>query len=181
MKKIIAMLLAIVMVCALSVSVFAAPTTDDATSAPVKGTYSQADHDATAYVIDITWGAMSCTWTIGAKEWNTDSHTWTDPEEGGAWSYEGNTIEVVNNSSVGITVGAAYAATIGYEDISGTIKAGDDVVTNDAPAELAKPADGVETSVTLTLTLSGALAEGTEAGTTIGNITLELKDLADAA
>ena len=178
MKKIIAMLLAIVMVCALSVSVFAAPTAEN-TTAPVKGTYSQADHAEVAYVIDISWGAMACTWTIGAKEWDTNTHTWKDPAAGGVWSYTGNTITITNDSSVGITAYATYAAEEGFEGISGSFKDENEVDVNaGAPAALAKPVGGNETTATLTLALAGALAEGTADATTIGNITITLADAA---
>jgi len=179
MKKIIAMLLAVVMVCALSVSVFAAPTTEDSTSAPVKGTYSQDAHATVAYVIDIQWGAMACTWTIGAKEWDTNTHTWKDPAAGGTWSYSGNTITITNDSSVGITAYATYAAEDGFEDISGSFKDEEEVTVNaGAPATLAKPEGGNETTTTLTLALTGALVEGTADATTIGTITLTLGDVA---
>ena len=180
MKKIIAMLLAVVMVCALSVSAFAAPTTEDALTNPVTGTYSQQDHADVAYVINIQWGAMTCTFTVGTQVWDTNTHTWIDPGEG-VWSYNGNTITITNDSSVAITAYATYAPADGYNAISGSFKDGEgNDVTNAAPASLAKPVGGNETTATLTLALTGALAgnETTKAGTTIGNITITLGDVA---
>ena len=178
MKKIIAMLLAIVMVCALSVSVFAEEakqTTLNDKELTVTGTYDQDAQDEKAYSVSITWGSLAFTYAIDKKTWNDETHKWEDPAEGGEWIYNGgNVINVTNDSSVAIYVTPTFEAAQSVGAITGSFTGLD--TEKDYATLAAGVADTASTPTALTLELDGALLSTVENGATIGTITLALAD-----
>ena len=164
MKKIIAMLLAIVMVCALSVSAFAvediqAMGAQDPIN--VTGAFVKTDR-VDEYWIDIVWTDMTFTYTEAKDEWNEDTLVWDDPNTG-AWDKTTATITVTNRSSV------AVDAVLALADAEDTVTlALDETELNLLVAE---DNEGVAT-----LTVSGTMNE--ESATALGSITITLADAA---
>lgn len=84
----------------------------------VNGTYTPSGAAGEIVSTDITWDAMSFTYTAGSVgTWNPETHTYTGGTQG-SWSANKVGITVTNHSNVGVDVGftftpAAGASTIG--------------------------------------------------------------------
>ncbi|MCC8357441.1 MAG: hypothetical protein LJU34_06320 [Oscillospiraceae bacterium] len=125
MKRAISLILAVVLVFAMSVTAFAAETVTQAggtATANVTATYEEASPAATVYSVEISWGSMEFTYTEAADgTWSSDSHEYTDKGEA-EWSYTSgaNVVTVTNHSNAAVTATLAYAAKTGYEAVTGT-------------------------------------------------------------
>ena len=113
MKKFFALALAIVMICALSVTCFAAITSDGSGSETetVTATYVGPQTSGEVFGVDVTFGSMAFTYTDDIQgTWNPDEHNYTGAADA-AWSCEtdANKVTVTNHSNVDITVTVAYA------------------------------------------------------------------------
>jgi len=114
MKKIIAILTAILLIAAMSTTAFATSpiTTDGGTDTKdVKGTYQEGS-SATVCSVDVTWGAMEFTYTTAsAGAWNPITHTYSASTPAGwSWTAESNKITVANHSNTYIIVDLLFAA-----------------------------------------------------------------------
>jgi len=167
MKKIIAMLLAIVMVCALSVSAFAAVNdanlSTDLDDINVTGAYVKETREQ-EYHIDITWEDMTFTYTEDKDEWNEDAGVldWTSVTTG-SWNKTTATITVTNRSSV--AVDADFVLTDAQDDATLSLNA------TELNLEV-----GLENDYTgtVTLTVGGSMDE--ESATALGSIAITLTD-----
>lgn len=182
MKKLISLAAALAMAATLPLTVAAASGDATLTSAPqtqeipVKAQYSGGVGEDQVISANITWEAMTFTYTAGGKmEWNPTDHSYTDNSTAD-WTADGNTVTITNHSNVAIKAKATYAAKTGYEAITGSFS------YDKTPAEgyvtLAKGEVGKKDQadkVTATLTLTGALDSSKTALTDIGSITVEIK------
>lgn len=116
MKKIVSLILALALVMSMSITAFATENTGTLTAAgdktiEVSGTYNAGDTAATKVSVNITWDAMTFTYT-GASEgtWDPATHSYTGTTAGG-WSTETATITVTNHSNAAITATCSFAAT----------------------------------------------------------------------
>ena len=103
MKKFFALALAIVMICALSVTCFAAriDNTTKTDSAEVKVTYVDGDAAIATYAVDVVWGDLNFTYTQSAQRWDEVNHVEVD-EGTSAWDKTSASIEVRNHSNAAI-------------------------------------------------------------------------------
>ena len=178
MKKIIAMLLAVVMVCALSVSAFALDATTGEATQNVNGSYVQATPEDAVYNITISWTTATFQYVVADKVWDAVDHVWEDPADlNGAFQAAAYSVTITNDSSAAITAYAVFADSSEEFEITGVLKNGDAVVNAEAPAELAAPiASNEGRAVTLNLSVSGTItAEQLEAvNNVIGTVTVTL-------
>lgn len=118
MKKLVSLILAVLMIAALSTTAFAAEGSTTVTrqgyltnGIDVYGTYESAENAKTVSV-EISWGAMSFTYTPeDDKVWNPQTHQYDieyDGEKG--WSAYGNTITFTNHSNHAINVDLSFVA-----------------------------------------------------------------------
>lgn len=169
MKKLFAILMAIAMIAALSVTAFAAIQEEDGTaSITVNGVYTPEAKPATYYV---TLSATSLEFTyVGAGyEWNQEELDW-DAVEGqeAHWAATTKTFSIENRSSVGVeatvTANATSTATLKVKTAAMDAAAATATVSLDAPA------DGTADSETITVEVGGSI---TDDGA-IGSITVAL-------
>lgn len=173
MKKIIAIIMALVMIMSLSITGFAADGVGNngSDSAEVKGTYEAGEETATVYSVDITWAGLEFTYN-GAYEgtWNPETHQYDGATEAG-WAEGTGTITVTNHSNTAITAGAEYEAATGYESASMNFSTSSlEVATADNGVD---GAAGTAVTGTITVTPAGTLPAGT-ADTVIGTITITI-------
>lgn len=190
MKKLFAILLAVAVICALSVTAFAAAGSDTISGAAipadpdnkvsitVQGIYSAAAADIHAYKVDIEWGAMAFKYTPAQKQWDTTDHNWEDVP-GGGWSCvtEGNnTITVKNHSSKAIDATFAFAAASGFTGINGEFTG-----LTAGKLNVLAPTAGASDPVSGTVSFmpnAGTLTNAVDQLTDIGTITVTIADAA---
>lgn len=179
MKKMIAMLLAIVMVCALSVSAFAADiTTSNGTdSATVYGTYV-AGAQAPKYVVSVSWGSMKFVYTDNAQVWNEEDHKW-EANGGAGWALADeatNYIKITNDSSAAVVATLSFAPAANYTSGAGAFTmVTEDVTFEDNAFTLpVAAADTAATEYELSFVPTTALANTVTTEAAIGTITVEL-------
>lgn len=101
MKKIIALVLALLLVASLGVTAFAETNDGKApSSATVRGKYEAGDEAPETISVDVTWEDMKFTYREGSKEWNPDTHEYEQLE--GKWDETPKNIKVVNNSNINV-------------------------------------------------------------------------------
>ena len=166
MKKLFALILALVMMATLSVPAFAYyNVTDNKTaSITVTGTYQLASVDPT-YSVDITWAGMTFTYTANSKWDPAHQQVVEDETRPGAWSDNTGTITVTNNSNAGVVANLSFVGEgIGDKQVKGQF--------SNASLELAA-AEGapVIQSATFEITSGRITASGT-----IGTITVSLSE-----
>ena len=133
----------------------------------VKAKYSGGAAEPEVYSVDVTWGKMEFTYSVG-RTWNPDTHLYDDKSTAG-WTEDGNDITVVNHSNKSVNVAFSYEAAQGYSGIIGTFSTASDTLF---AGSLGDP-DGAD-KVTTNLTLSGALASSVTEFTKVGTITVAL-------
>lgn len=116
-KKVLAVVLALVMALALSVTAFAAAgenngkkPEDAPTKIDVTGAYSGEGTPADVYSVDISWGSMEFTYkTTGDKTWNPETHEY-NVTEGDGWVVEdgADVVTVVNHSNAAVQVAFSF-------------------------------------------------------------------------
>lgn len=121
---------------------------------PAYATGSTADvtDETFAVDVDISWGAMSFTYTPEYTQWNPETHAY-DATVPAAWTATGNSITVTNVGATGIR--ADFSATV-----TESLTKGDAVTVAFKTA-----ADAATGSTTLSLELAGASEETKPAGT----------------
>lgn len=181
MKKAISILLALLMVAAMSVTVFAESDTLSSDGAqkeiPVDAKYVNGISTSETISADITWGAMEFTYSVGGtKEWNAKDHTYTIKNPTSGWTENGNTVKVVNHSNIDIT--ASFTYTPGANNTLGGAFTYDNnkAEVNGAVALTAgkeyKPE--IADNVTATLTLTGTPADTMTDFTGVGTVTVKI-------
>ena len=171
MKKIVSLVLALVLVMALATTAFAATETitTGASTAEVKAQYTGEANKPDVISVDVTWGAMTFTYTEGGNwNWQPGTHTYADGRTY-QWAGTGNTVEVVNHSNVAVDVEFGFAAAEGY-NVTGTFDITEDTLT----AGVENKYDEAD-SVTATLTLAGELKSDVKDATKVGTVTVTLK------
>lgn len=146
----------------------------------VTANYVAGTDGGTVYGVDISWGSMVFTYTDSSKgTWNAQTHKYENAAEA-AWTCDegANVITVTNHSNAGIVVTPSYTKGENYEDANMTF---DKTTLTLATADNGENgAAGTATNGTITVTASGTLTKDdkttADGGTTIGQITLTLKD-----
>ncbi len=181
MKKLFALLLAVMMTATLAVPAFAATAIDgnNATSAAGKdeGNYTigvnAAYQDGVMTVnkisVNVSWDAMEFTYsTGGTKTWDEKTHTYKDNATS-VWS-EGKTVTVTNHSDSAIKVEFDFKADTAYNTVTGSF----DNASINLPTAVGKTTTASELTGTSTLTLSGTLNSSVTTSTKIGTITVKI-------
>ena len=177
MKKFLALALALVMICALSVTCFAEETVridnDEVTEAEatVKATYVPKEFSVDVYGVDVTFGSMQFTYTdTDQGTWDPDTHSYTDSAEA-AWSCApgAGDVTVTNHSNVDITV------TVEYDGAAGGKFNGNATATFDLDTAVGK-AVGAADKETVALTLTEAI---NATNNSLGTVTVTVAKKAD--
>ena len=168
MKKLVSLLAAAALTCAMGTTAFAADqdgvSTGDYT-ADVKGTYQAG---AVVYSVDIAWTDMSFTYTgAGEGTWNPETHQYSGSSEG-AWTASDESITVTNHSNAAVKATAKFEADSGYESTTMTFGNNGATVVTAVGTEVASAP-----SATITVTPGGTLAESANGGK-IGTITVSI-------
>lgn len=116
MKKLLSVLTIIAMTAAVSASALAAETdriTSDggSASATVKGIYAEGEKADIVYSVDVSWGEMEFTYSVGGtKVWDKKNHTYSVRNATSGWSESGNTVRVTNHSNADIRAVFSFEA-----------------------------------------------------------------------
>ena len=175
MKKLLAIILAVVMTCTLVFAVSAADETLEATGAADQDVNVTVEVEVleTVYHVDITWGNLTFVYKTTKDDWNPGTHDYDTIEKG--WINSTATIEIVNHSNTGITVEKSYVA-----DEENAAKGVVATVGNPSKASLpsayGKTLDSDEIKSTISVSVEGQTPADTEAtGTfTVGTITITI-------
>lgn len=171
LKKIAAVVLAVMLIATFAISAAAETVSDknDSKSIDVKAKYAGGATTPEVYSVDVTWGKMEFTYSVsGTREWDPATHMYVDKTSAN-WTAEGNDVTVVNHSNMPVNVGFSYAAVEDYNGVIGTFSVENDVLD----AGVLDNVDGAD-SVSTELTLSGALASNVAEFTKVGSITVSL-------
>ena len=173
MKKFLTLALVLVMMMSLSVSAFAATNdgTED-TTIDVKAVYSSGTTTPDVVSVDIAWGAMEFTYSVGGTHtWDPVNHVYND-NTSATWTPKGNTVTVTNHSNVAINANLTFDVESAYQGLTGSfgekaslsLPSAVDTDPNAAPSKTAE------------LSLSGELPESVNALTKIGTITVKISE-----
>ena len=180
MKKIIAAILAIMMIAAMSTTAFAAEGTgtlngtENSKSIDVTAKYTEGLETVNTISVNVSWGAMEFTYHVGGtKTWNPETHQY-DVDSNAVWQAVGNTVTVENHSDVAVDVKFEYAPEQAYS----AIKCAFDVEESNLAAH-PKAADPNSTAPAASVTAELKVTEGTmdseiTSATKIGTITVTI-------
>lgn len=169
MKKIAALILALVMMMSLSVTAFADTITGGSKNIDVNAKYQDNTTTANVYSVDVAWGNMQFTYTeSGAKIWNPQSHTYTDNTTAG-WTSGSNTVTVTNHSNTSVTASFAFAALDAYTTVTGSF----DIASKTLNAGIVGGYASAD-KVVATLSLGGTLDKTVTNFTKVGTITVTI-------
>ena len=180
MKKLFAILLAVAVVCALSVTAMATTITPvGEASKVVTGQYQAGSADVQAYKVAIVWGDMTFKYTDNTKTWNTTDLKWD--ESGAGWTVvnNSNTITLTNSSSEDIEATFTFTAAEG-SGITGkfTNEAGADLANNKITVANALPAEGQTTGAAKTAVAKFVVTGGTlSANADLGTISVVIENV----
>ena len=122
MKKVLAIVLAVCMLAAMTVAASAASPIETVGGTDTHQIYGKyAAEDGTAYYVTVAWGDMKFDYTPTTQVWDHENHLFKEGSaEGGTWTPvgSGNKISVENHSSVAVNIAFSAAK-------NGTPAAGD--------------------------------------------------------
>lgn len=172
MKKIVALLLALVLSVSLCSAVFAAEVTADNQSETTDVTANYIAGEQGPYIVysvDVTWTDMSFTYNGPSSQiWNPEKHQYEGGNSAGGWEVSDEKITVANSSNVSIHVLPEYTAEAGYDAAQMTF--GTDKLYLDSAVASGAAVEGV-----IEVDPDGVLKEGTAANTKIGTITVTIR------
>lgn len=178
MKKALSLLLAVLMLCSLSVSAFAATvTTSGDMSATLTVQYSESKQKDN-YAATITWDAMSFTYSVSDKSWNTETMAWeTTGTAVTGWS-EAQNVTVANKSSQSILVKIAFTPATDTKGVTGITVGGAEINEQGYTLSAATPGtdgnDGTAAEWKFAIQPTGTLDSSVTTSTEVGTITLTL-------
>jgi hypothetical protein len=168
MRKLLTIMLAVAMVCALTITANADTlgTENTAGSKDVNGTYVAGQKAGTVYSVNVEWGSLEFTFTDASEgTWDPATKTYVNQTEA-FWAPNSETadkVTVTNNSNAEVTVSFAFTAAEGCNVTAAFDK---------ATATLPSAADPeAETSVVAKLSITGGTI--TESGK-LGEVTVTL-------
>lgn len=172
MKKIVALLLALVLSVSLCSAVFAAEVTADNQSETTDVTANYIAGEQGPYIVysvDVTWTDMSFTYNGPSSQiWNPETHKYEGDNSTGGWEVSDEKITVANSSNVSIHVLPEYTAEAGYDAAQMTFDT--DKLYLDSAVASGAAVEGV-----IEVDPDGVLKEGTAANTKIGTITVTIR------
>lgn len=125
MKKFFATILALVMVCTVAVTAFAATSpvnyTDKEVEITVAGKYTADTYKPDVISADVSWDDMTFTYSgAGSEIWNPQEHKYNKTETAG-WAAETKNITVVNHSNVALTATLSFAKSSALTDLTSNL------------------------------------------------------------
>lgn len=173
MKKLFAILLAVAVICALSVTAFAAEESKNAvgefTPIDVTGTVNELGY-AHTYKVTLSYTSMAFEYSEGTRTWDAENMVWGAPNN--AWVTDKATITITNQSSKDIEATVIAAGENGVNlAVTGEGFASNKIMIG--KADKGYNEQGAAVTKTLTVTATGAPAFGT---TDFGSITVSFAD-----
>lgn len=171
MKKLFAILLAVAILCTMSVTAFAATvTTTGNTSADLTVKYS-AGSKVDAYAATIEWGSMEFTYTAAAQTWNTETLQWENNGTA-AWSNAG-TVKITNKSSQAITAKFGWTPESDAKGVTGITVNGAAIVADGYT--ITDATSGTATTLTFSILPTGEYTGTNTSAVKVGSITITLE------
>lgn len=176
MKKTISVILAVLLAFSLNTVAFAAPGSanglgETQQNIDVNATYSASVSTPEVVSVDISWGAMEFTYSVGGtNNWNPGTHSYNE-NTSGSWTATGNNITVTNHSNVAVEAELSFAASV--NGIIGKFTESSDIA-NDSVLSLASAvntsfANAPSATATFNITGGSVSADGK-----IGSITVSI-------
>lgn len=173
MKKIITILLALAMAVTMSVSIFAETMDVGTKDIEVKAKYTNSMVAPKVVSVDVTWGKMEFTYTVGGTaDWDPTTHDYV-ANTSAQWTAEGNEITVTNHSNIGIQAGFAFTADKNQKGLTGSFSS--ETLTLPTAAGRSNIHDPALTAAT-SFKLEGALDDTSEDFRTVGHITVTISE-----
>jgi hypothetical protein len=196
MKKFLALILTLALAFSLSTVVFAEER-GDGIGKEGKDVTLKVTESGTVYKIDLSWGSLNFVYNLHAGTWSTTDHTYSGGAAG--WQVDtangqkevldgssncigvSSTITAVNHSNKAVTVEAAYADAVGYEQNGNAVPKLTGTRTynlEDASEHINDWTSGTPTACTceFTFQVTGTPVTATENAVTVGTITITISD-----
>ncbi len=176
MKKTISVIFSVLLAFSLNTVAFAAPGSanglgETQQNIDVNATYSASVSTPDVVSVDISWGAMEFTYSVGGtNNWNPGTHSYTENTTG-SWTANGNTLTVTNHSNVAINASLSFTPSVNgirgsFSETSGTANDG---VFSLATAENTSVANAPSATATFNITGGSVSSSGK-----IGSITVSI-------
>lgn len=173
MKKIITAILTLTMAAAMSTTAFAETMGSGSKDIEVKAKYTNSMVAPKTYSVDVTWGKMEFTYTVGGTaDWDPKTHDYV-ANTSAQWTKEGNEITVTNHSNIGIQAEFAFTADKNQSGITGSFS--NETLTLPTAAGRSNINDPALTDTTA-FTLDGVLDSTSEDFRTVGHITVTISE-----
>ena len=146
----------------------------------VSAVYTPVKEAEVVYSVDIKWGSMEFTYTAPdeVKTWNPESHTYSETLAGeGKWTNEekANEIVLTNRSNKALTAAITVEMLNAYSGITPALTV-NTLSLEDASIGATTSTPGTASEASTAITLKGALTDKTASKTTVGNVTVTIKD-----
>lgn len=172
MKKFFAVIIALVLATAMSVSALAATVSENngSQNIDVNAKYTENVNSPEVISVNIAWDSMEFTYSVaGTNNWDATNHTYT-PNTNASWSNTDNTITVTNHSNTAVKAGFAFNALSAYSSVDGSF----DTSEVSLPSAVGKTTDDATLKKTVKLTLDGTLGSEVTTSTNIGTVTVTI-------